>query len=160
MPKVVFTDAQVFIEGSTIARHHVKRRLMKSGLIKYECTRCGNQGDWQGEKLSLHLDHINGISNDNRLENLRFLCPNCHALTETYAGKNSAGVRTFGKAKPNFKAEKAIRDAAKWADIKQTVDPTMKGWKTALGKSLNISPQKVIKWLLRVDPSFVKSVDQ
>lgn len=49
---------------------------------------CGNIGEWQGQKLVLQLDHINGKNNDHRIENLRFLCPNCHSITETYAGKN------------------------------------------------------------------------
>jgi 5-methylcytosine-specific restriction endonuclease McrA len=151
-------DDQVFIEGSTIARHHVKRRLMKSGQIKYECARCSNPGTWQGERLSLHLDHINGIHNDNRLSNLRFLCPNCHALTETYAGKNSSGLRTFGKTKPNFKAEKAVRDQEKWKCVRVDIDFSRYGWKTKLAEALNISPQKVDAWLSRVDPTFNRSL--
>ena len=44
------------------------------------------------KKMALELDHINGINNDNRLENLRWLCPNCHAITDTYAGKNNMGL--------------------------------------------------------------------
>lgn len=149
--KQSFSDDIVFVEGSTIARHHIKRRLIKNGLVKYECARCHSNGDWEGEKLSLHLDHINGVSNDNRLSNLRFLCPNCHSLTDTYAGKNSKGLRTFGK--PNFKAEKILSDRLKWAAAKN--DPSLRldepGWRTRLGQALNISPQKVNQWLSRVD---------
>ncbi|WP_433340779.1 HNH endonuclease [Streptomyces sp. CA-253872] len=50
----------------------------------YACARCGNAGDWEGEPLVLHIDHVNGDWHDNRAENLRYLCPNCHSLTETW----------------------------------------------------------------------------
>lgn len=56
--------------------------------IPYVCECCGNDGEWLGKKISLQLDHINGINNDNRIENLRFLCPNCHSQTDTFGGKN------------------------------------------------------------------------
>ena len=46
---------------------------------------CGNIGEWNGNSLSLQLDHINGIHTDNRIENLRMLCPNCHSQTETFS---------------------------------------------------------------------------
>ncbi|MBX9580218.1 MAG: HNH endonuclease [Gemmataceae bacterium] len=55
------------------------------------CTRCGIS-EWQGCPLSLHLDHVNGVNNDNRLENLRFLCPNCHSQTESYCKKGRGGA--------------------------------------------------------------------
>ena len=70
-----------------IDRQHIKRVIIKEKLIDYKCNVCGIT-DWNGRKLSLHLDHINGINNDNRLDNLRFLCPNCHSLTDTYCAKN------------------------------------------------------------------------
>src|ERR1700733_11969731 len=73
-------------ESPRVGSHHLKKRLIKEKILQDICNRCGIF-EWEGEKLSLHLDHINGIRNDNRLENLRLLCPNCHSLTETYAGK-------------------------------------------------------------------------
>ena len=69
----------------------LKRRIIEDNLIPYKCDKCGNQGEWLGKKLTLQIDHINGNHFDNRLENLRFLCPNCHAQTPTYAGKNKMG---------------------------------------------------------------------
>ena len=62
--------------------------LIKQNLIPYLCQKCGNSGEWNGKILKLQIDHINGIYNDNRLVNLRFLCPNCHSQTETFSGKH------------------------------------------------------------------------
>lgn len=66
----------------------LKKRLISSKLLDYKCSICGNEGVWNNKQLTLQLDHINGINNDNRLENLRFLCPNCHSQTDTFSGKN------------------------------------------------------------------------
>ena len=80
----------ILVENSTylnIAR--LKLRLVKEGYLKYECAICNNDGLWNGKPLSLQLDHINGINNDHRIENLRFLCPNCHAQTDTFSGRNN-----------------------------------------------------------------------
>lgn len=65
----------------------LRRYVIKNNLIPYKCAICGCI-EWQGKTLSLELDHINGINNDNRLENLRFLCPNCHSQTSTYGSRN------------------------------------------------------------------------
>lgn len=79
----------ILVENSTYTnRTFLKARLVKENLLKYECAICGNQGLWNNSPLSLQLDHINGINNDHRLENLRFLCPNCHSQTETFSGRN------------------------------------------------------------------------
>lgn len=69
------------------ARAHVKRRLLRAGLIQNRCQVCGLE-EWQGRRLTMQIDHINGIGNDHRLENLRMLCPNCHSQTATYGGRN------------------------------------------------------------------------
>lgn len=67
----------------------LKIRLVRENMLEYKCAICGNPGTWQGKKLCLQLDHINGINNDHRLNNLRFLCPNCHSQTDSYSGKNN-----------------------------------------------------------------------
>lgn len=80
---------EILIENSPYAnRSALKQRLIKEGLLEYKCAICNNDGNWNGKPLSLQLDHINGINNDNRLENLRLLCPNCHSQTSTFSGKN------------------------------------------------------------------------
>lgn len=78
----------IFIENSPYNRRVVRDYILRHNLLKYQCALCGNDGEWQGQSLSLQLDHINGINNDNRLENLRWLCPNCHSQTETFSGRN------------------------------------------------------------------------
>jgi len=61
----------------------LKRALLDYGLT-YECAECKLDGTWQGKLITLHIDHVSGIIWDNRPENLRFLCPNCHSQTDTY----------------------------------------------------------------------------
>lgn len=77
-------------KGSTST---IKKRLISSGVLKNECYICGLQPHWKGKPLMLQLDHINGKRNDNRRENLRILCPNCHTQTDTFTGRNKVGAR-------------------------------------------------------------------
>jgi len=79
--------SQVMVKNSTYNRCNLKRRLLIELGWENKCSKCGNNGEWHGEPLTIQLDHINGISNDNRIENLRLLCPNCHSQTHTHSGK-------------------------------------------------------------------------
>lgn len=84
-----FEDSEVFVENSSYGRTHLKARILKSGLLLHVCAICGQPPLWNSLHLVLILDHINGVSNDNRLENLRFLCPNCNSQQDTFAGRNN-----------------------------------------------------------------------
>jgi hypothetical protein len=78
----------IFIENSTTDRRKIKQILFNTGIKNRECELCGQDENWKGKKMSLILDHINGLNDDNRLENLRIICPNCNATLDTNGGKN------------------------------------------------------------------------
>ena len=73
--------------SAPIQSYRLKNRLLKERLFEHRCMNCKST-TWLGKPIPLELDHINGDRNDNRLVNLRLLCPNCHAFTSTYRGKN------------------------------------------------------------------------
>lgn len=79
---------EIMVENSTYYNMtSFKNRLIKANLIEYKCSWCGIT-EWNGKPLILQLHHINGDNRDNRLENLTFLCPNCHSQTNNFSGKN------------------------------------------------------------------------
>jgi 5-methylcytosine-specific restriction endonuclease McrA len=78
---------EFLVENRVCSSSSLKKRLFSEGLLKDACSNCGIGNEWDNKYISLHLDHINGVHDDNRIENLRILCPNCHSQTETYAGK-------------------------------------------------------------------------
>lgn len=90
---------EILVEHSTwINTNNLKKRLLKEGLKERKCECCG-LSEWLGKPISLELHHVNGIKDDLRLENLKILCPNCHAFTDNYRGKNkgmSAQEKTLG----------------------------------------------------------------
>lgn len=87
---MTFTDELIFIENSRYNKGpKIIERLVNNKDKKYCCEKCGIS-EWMNKPITLHLDHKNGINNDNRKENLQILCPNCHQQTKTwgYRGKN------------------------------------------------------------------------
>jgi hypothetical protein len=115
---------EILVENSTYSRSHLKERLYDAGLKQPVCEICGQDENWMGRRLSLILDHINGVFNDNRLHNLRILCPNCNATLDTHCGKHRRAIRrcsVCGRRAPSGRrtcSDPCLREAYKRRDLK------------------------------------------
>ena len=109
---------EVMTKNSTYSPALLKSRLMKEGFLKNECSKCGQGPSWNDNKLTLQLDHINGDHFDNRFENLRILCPNCHSQTPTFGSKNRVRSVSIEKTISNNQDRKQ-----KATKIKTSPDP-------------------------------------
>lgn len=100
-PEAHLHPRDIFVRNSTADRGQVKRRLLRDLKWPYVCRHCQNcmfedrvgVPFWFDKPVTLQLEHRNGISSDNRIENLELLCPICHSQTDTYAGRNSLAAR-------------------------------------------------------------------
>jgi ribosomal protein L40E len=164
--------ADILVENSTYtARALLKKRLVKEGLLEYIC-KCGNIGMWEGKSLSLQLEHKNGINNDNRIENLEFLCPNCHSQSKTFGGRNNkCSVKKKNKnqqisiikktnqcscgaliKKSSTKCQKCHHEDLRKIKVRPTYgelinDITFLGGYTATGRKYGVSDNTIRKWL-------------
>jgi predicted DNA-binding protein YlxM (UPF0122 family) len=90
------TPLAVYLVRGKASRHNIRRRLLAEGIKPNLCERCGIS-EWRGRPLALELHHRNGDGEDNRLENLVLLCPNCHSQTDTWGGRNSHKSRKLAR---------------------------------------------------------------
>jgi hypothetical protein len=88
-PRTARPLSEVLVPHSPYSRGRLKQRLFAEGLKERRCEMCGQGENWHGRLMSLVLDHINGVPDDNRLENLRIVCPNCAATLETHCGRKN-----------------------------------------------------------------------
>lgn len=79
---------EIFIKNSSVSQKVLRGYIRRHNLLPYKCQNCGCDGHWQDGIISLEIHHIDGDSKNNEIINLCYLCPNCHALTDTYKGKN------------------------------------------------------------------------
>ncbi len=90
---------ELLVDDRRTARNHLKWRLLDEGLKRNQCEECGIT-EWLGEPLTMQLHHVNGNGSDNRLENIKFLCANCHSQTDTYGAKNLLRPRHLRLVEP------------------------------------------------------------
>lgn len=140
-------------ENCNHTRSVLRRCIIKNKLLPYRCAICGIC-EWNGKTLSLELDHINGINNDNRIENLRFLCPNCHSQTTTYGSRNQQKNESKYEITPEL--FKLITDTyAKHSSIK-TVSSILGIRRNVVTKVVNETGQKHSnqKYVIRYDKDY------
>lgn len=88
-----WSNVDVYCKSSKFPRHALRRKVLADNFMPYCCASCNNDGQWFGKSLTLEVEHTNGINDDNRRENLKWLCPNCHSQTPTFRNsKNRATV--------------------------------------------------------------------
>ena len=83
---------EILVKNSSYSTSALRKRLLKEGIKSRQCDRC-LRTEWEGELIPLELEHVNGVNNDHRIENLKLLCCNCHALTPTWRGRKGALLR-------------------------------------------------------------------
>ena len=79
---------QVFCKNSPVTQKVLRGYIIRHNVIPYICKICGCDGNWQGGQISLEIHHQDGDNSNNEISNLSYLCPNCHAMTDNYRGKN------------------------------------------------------------------------
>jgi 5-methylcytosine-specific restriction endonuclease McrA len=134
------------------------KRLVKEGYLERKCS-CCKLTEWMGKPIPLDLDHINGISTDHRLENLRLLCRNCHAQTDTFSGKNRKTKLTktlIKEAKIANNKQIYIQKNLDKIEIvkKSNIDFSAFGWVNKIAPLIDMHHQKVNHWFKRWMPLF------
>lgn len=152
------TNKDVFKKDSPRSSKTIKRAAFRSGFLSDECAKCGIGSEWQGESLTLHLDHINGDNSDNRVENLRILCPNCHSQTNTFAGRNKkskppkvtnecldCGIEIYHDAKRCLSCHNKSQEKVDWPSVEKLITMVAETNYSAVGRKLGVSDNAVRK---------------
>lgn len=168
---------EIFIEKSKVSQKQLRKYYLREEYTEYVCAICKQEPFWQGKPLTLILDHINGINNDDRLENLRWVCPNCNQQLETTGSRN---IHRKNKAKKYYcldcgKEISAHSLRCQQCANKQNIIPEEKmpitrielkklirnTPFTSIGKLYNVSDNAVRKWCIKYNlPSKKKEINK
>jgi len=137
----------ILIENSLYENNkRLKIRLLNANLLTYHCYEC-KITSWNNKKLSLQLDHKNGVNNDNRIDNLRLLCPNCHSQTKTYGGKNK---KHKSIAKKNKEKKSLVRIKSRRVERPEynvLINEVKLNGYSATGRKYGVSDNAIRKWI-------------
>lgn len=158
---------EILVNGKFYSSNKLKVRLIKAGLKEDKCEECGIS-EWNGKKLTLQLHHINGNHNDNRLDNLQILCPNCHSLTDNFSNKKVNKVKLCpdcGK-EINNKSTYCLNCALKHRkqntncpSKEELLEQILQYPFTQIGKTYGVSDSAVRKWCKKYNlPSTKKKI--
>lgn len=155
---------EIFTISSKINRSSLRQKIIKENLIPYKCGYCGCDDRWMGKIMPLILDHINGVGDDNRLNNLRWLCSNCDSIQDTYKNKNINSNNNKNRHlkkldKNKLRLEEKILKNEKKENIKSLILNSKinfqeMGWGTQLSKLLKKEPAGCLNWVKRNMPAF------
>jgi hypothetical protein len=153
---------ELLVEGSQYGSNPLRKRLVKEGILPNVCDECGNGPEWNGRTLVLQLDHKNGDSTDNRLENLHILCPNCHSQTRNFTGKSkvgryrgdpkrcSCGAVMYRKSKRCKSClGRHVESKTKWPLLDDLVKEVVQSSYTKVAAGLGVSGNAVKKYIKR-----------
>ncbi len=151
---------EVLVEHSNYNRASLKKRLIEKGMLANECEICKMPPEWNGQRLVLILDHINGTHDDNRLKNLRLLCPNCNSQQDTFSGRNQSIPKNYcevcksetagyGKlcGKCSSKANAIKQRKVERPSLKQIQEDLKTMSMLSVGKKYGVTDNAVRKWL-------------
>lgn len=159
---------ELLVEDCHYNRGRLKARLYEAGLKQRRCEMCSQGELWRGRSMSLILDHINGVATDNRLLNLRIVCPNCAATLDTHCGRNKKWVRPCvvcatmfhsyartqqhcshtcgGRSDASLKAAFATRRVERPPSDQLKCEIAETSW-SAVGRKYGVSDNAVRKWV-------------
>lgn len=157
---------EILVKNSTYSSSSgLKKRLVSDGILEDKCASCGGSDTWNGEPITLQLDHINGVRDDNRIENLRILCPNCHSQTSTHSGKKPKNTCLDRDSRVSKKAERCRTCANKlnnsnpeykieWPEINELVEMLSNQPFTKVAEKLGVSDNAIRSHLKKrgIDP--------
>lgn len=146
---------KVMIENSNYNRSNLKRRLIKENILPNKCSICNQSTEWNNKNLVMILDHINGINNDNRIENLRLICPNCNSQQDTFCGRKNkkiykckdCGNNMFRASERCEKCSQIFRRKVVWPSYEQLKEDIKELSYTKIGKKYGVSDNAVRKWI-------------